>query len=409
MIKKLFRRSSRAASIPDYVDTLDGFRAIATFLVLIFHYWQQSWVTMELNLGFVSIDFTPIVSMGSLGVELLFVLSGFCLYYPLAVHPERKLHPGQYAWKRFSRILPTYFLCVIIATVYQIGKMDPATLREQFIGNMTLTQMSTQSLSYNRLNGALWSIAIEAQFYLLFPFLLKLFKKKPNWVMLGACLIGETWRWYLREIDHSKINWLMNQLPGMIDVYVGGMLAAHITAQLKRTLTDDQQRQLAPAFTVATIMFVMVFILVTMYIYPLRYRDIADNLSRLQMHTRKFVIVAFCGATCCSVMSCRWMHLLLGNPITRFVSTISYQVYMWHMWIALRLKDFRIPSYATERPMDDPAWRWPYMVLCCALTLIVAVLMTYCVERPVNRFLLKRAPRWARPRRRRTHSEVSHE
>lgn len=227
--------------------------------------------------------------------------------------------------------------------------------------------------------------------------------------MLGACIIGETWRWYLREIDHSQINWLMNQLPGMIDVYVGGMLAAHITAQLKRTLTDDQQRQLAPAFTVATIMFVMVFILVTMYIYPLRYRDIADNLSRLQMHTRRFVIVAFCGATCCSVMSCRWMHLLLGNPITRFVSTISYQVYMWHMWIALRLKDFRIPGYATERPMDDLAWRWPYMALCCALTLIVAIFMTYCVERPVNRFLLKRAPRWAKPRRKRTHSEASHE
>jgi len=410
LISNLFRRNSRAATIPDYVDTLDGFRAAATFLVLIFHYWQQSWVSMVLKIGPVSIDFTPIVSIGSLGVELLFILSGFCLYYPLAMHPERKLHAGQYAWKRFSRILPTYFLCVIIASVYQIGKMDPAILREQFIGNMTLTQMSTQSLSYNRLNGALWSIAIEAQFYLLFPFLLPLFKKKPYWVMLGAFAIGETWRWYLREIDHSQINWLMNQLPGMIDVYVSGMLAAHIAAQLKRILTDDQQRQLRPAFTVATIMFIMVFVLVTMYIYPLRYRDIADNLSRLQMHTRKFVVVAFSGAMCCSVLSCRWMHLLFGNPVTRFVSTISYQVYMWHMWIALRLKDFRIPDYVTERPMDDPAWRWPYMVLCCALSLIVAVFMTYCVEKPVNRFLLAHAPRWAKPKKKkRPRPEVIHE
>lgn len=412
MIASFLRRHSRAATIPDYVDTLDGFRAIATFLVLIFHYWQQSWVSMVLHIGPVSIDFTPIVSMGSLGVELLFILSGFCLYYPLAMHPERRLHPGQYTWKRFARILPTYFLCVIVASAYQIGKMHPDILREQFIGNMTLTQMMTPGLAYNRLNGALWSIAIEAQFYLLFPFLLPLFKKKPYWVMLGAFLIGETWRWYLRDIDHSQINWLMNQLPGMIDVYVSGMLAAHIAATLKRTLSDDQQRELRPMFTIATIMFILVFILVTMYIYELRYRDLPDNLSRLQMHTRKFVIVAFSGATCCSVMSCRWMHLLFGNPITRFVSTISYQVYMWHMWIALRLKDFRIPDYVTERPMDDPAWRWPYMVLCCWLSLGVAVFMTYCVEKPVNKLLLAHAPRWAKPKtkkKKRKAAEVIHE
>lgn len=395
----IFKRNSRAATIPDYVDTLDGFRAAATFLVLIFHYWQQSWVTMKLDLFGLTIDFTPIVSIGSLGVELLFVIGGFCLYYPLAMHPERRLHIGQYAYKRFVRILPTYFICVIVASVYQIGRMDSATLWEQFVGNMTLTQMSTPSLAYNRLNGVLWSIAIEAQFYLIFPFLLKLFRKKPYWVMAGAFLIGETWRWYLRDVDHSQINWLMNQLPGMIDVYVSGMLAAHIVAQLKHTLTEEQQTSLRPTFTLAAVGFIMLYVLVTMYIYPLRYREVADNLSRLQMHTRKFVMIAFSGAVCCSAMSCRWMHVLLGNPITRFVSTISYQVYLWHMWIALRLKDFRIPDYAAERPMDDPAWRWPYMVLCCALTLIAAVFMTYCVEHPVSKFCLSHAPRWAKPKK----------
>ena len=46
--------NARARSIPDYVDTLDGFRAIATLLVLIFHYWQQSWVSMVVHIGPVS-------------------------------------------------------------------------------------------------------------------------------------------------------------------------------------------------------------------------------------------------------------------------------------------------------------------------------------------------------------------
>ena len=242
--------------------------------------------------------------------------------------------------------------------------------------------------------------AREAQFYVVFPLLAKAFKKQPLWVMLGAFLIGETWRWYLREIDHSRINWLMNQLPGMIDVYVSGMLAAHIVAQLKHTLSEEQQKGMQPIFTIGTIMFVLVYALVTMYVFSLRYRDLPDNLSILQMHTRKFVIVAFSGAICCSALSCRWMHLLLGNPITRFVSTISYQVYLWHMWIGLRLKDFNIPASSNPaRPMDDLEWRWPYMVLCCVLTLIASVFMTYCFERPVSKSCLAHAPRWATPKK----------
>ena len=392
--------NARTRTIPDYIDTLDGFRAIAAFLVMMFHFWQQSWVTMAVKIGPVKLDFSSAVSMGGLGVELLFILSGFCLYYPLAMHPERKLNIGSYVWKRCVRILPSYLLCVIICSLYQIGRLDNGLLVNQFIGNMTLTQMSTASLAYNHLNPVLWSLAIEAQFYVVFPLLAKAFKKQPLWVMLGAFLIGETWRWYLREIDHSRINWLMNQLPGMIDVFVSGMLAAHIAATVKRTLGEEQQKALVPMFTAALVMFFMVYLFATDYIQQHRYDDIADNLSRLQMYTRKFVIIAFSGCVLTSVFSCRWVHRLLGNPVTRFVSVISYQLYLWHMWICLRLKDFRIPSYTTERPMDDMAWRMPYLLLSIALSLLVAILMTYCFERPVTRYLAAHMPRWAKEKRR---------
>lgn len=390
--------NARSRSIPDYVDTLDGFRALAAFLVMMFHYWQQSWVGMAIRIGPVTLDFTPIVSIGSLGVELLFVLSGFCLYYPLAMHPERRLHLGQYVYKRAVRILPTYLLCVLICAAYQIGRMDPSVLREQFIGNMTLTQMTTQALSYNQLNGVLWSIAIEAQFYVLFPLLLPLFRKKPYWTALGAFLIAEGCRAYLRDFAPDKaVFFYTNQLPPMLDAFVGGMLSAHVAALLKRALTKEQKRALRPALTLAAIAFFMLYILSTMYIYPLRYRDALNNLSILQLHVRKFVILGFAGAIACSVMSCRWMHRLLGNPITRFASTISYQLYLWHMWIALRLKDFHIPPYAAQTPMDDPAWRLPYLLTCIALSLTAATLITYFIERPIARACLNHAPRWARP------------
>ena len=70
----------RARDIPNYLDTLDGFRALATVMVLLFHYWQQSWVSFSwrLQLGSYTLNLSiePWITSGSLGVEMLFILRG---------------------------------------------------------------------------------------------------------------------------------------------------------------------------------------------------------------------------------------------------------------------------------------------------------------------------------------------
>lgn len=387
------KQNDRRRAIPDYVDTLDGFRALAACLVMLFHYWQQSWLSMVIHIGSWSIDLTPIVSIGSMGVELLFVLSGFCLYYPLAMHPQRRLHVGQYIYKRLTRILPMYILCVLIGAAYQVGKLSDAALKTQLIADLTLTQMMTKTASAGRINGVLWSIAIEAQFYVLFPIILPLFRKKPYLVSCIAFVIAEGLRMVLRDfMPENAVFFYTNQLFPMLDAFVGGMLSAHIAAAFKRTLNKDQKRALSAAFTVGTIGFFMLYILSTMYIYPQRYDDTLNNLSILQLHVRKFVILGFCGSIACSTLSRPWMHHLLGNPVTRYLSTISYQLYLWHIWIALRLKEWHIPAYSTERAMDDASWRLPYWLLSIGLSLAAATLLTYGLERPLARFFAKHMP-----------------
>ena len=124
------RLSARARSIPNYLDTLDGFRAAATLLVLLFHYWQQSWVgySWQVRLGTytLNINLEPWIITGGLGVEILFLLSGFCLFYPLAMNPEREFNAREFAYKRFVRILPSYYLCFLVgaggaAGVHAVG------------------------------------------------------------------------------------------------------------------------------------------------------------------------------------------------------------------------------------------------------------------------------------------------
>ena len=392
------KRPTRAESIPDYVDTLDGFRAMAACLVLAFHYWQQSWIGLSFKVFGYRIDLSNIVTNGAFGVELLFMLSGFCLYLPLAMHPERRLSLGNYVYKRAVRILPSYFLCVIVSAATLIGQLEPAVLREQFIGNMTLTQMMTPALAYNRINGVLWSIAIEVQFYVIFPLLVIPFRKKPWWVMVAAFAVSEGLRLYLRDVNYDAISFWMNQLPAMLDVFVAGMLAGHVVALLRHNLDESRQRALGPAFAMGVVVCLMLVLLAMVHVGTPRYRDMPENLSRLRMTVRKYLVAGFAGAIVCSVPAARWVHGMLGNRVARFLSGISYQLYLWHMFFGLRLKAWRIPAYATERPMDDVTWRLPYLLLCLGLSLATSVILTYGFERPIARFAMKHIPRWAKPK-----------
>ena len=400
--------SRRARDIPNYLDTLDGFRAAATIMVLLFHYWQQSWVGVSWNVQLgahtFNISLEPWITSGSLGVEILFLLSGFCLFYPLAMNPNRPFNAREFAYKRFVRIMPSYYLCFLVGALLYMGCTPWASLRSyqmsdrewwyHFIGGLFFGETATPRMFTNPFNGVLWSLPIEMEFYLLFPLILRAFKKRPTLVMVCAFVVGESWRFYLRSVDSSNIVFLMNQLPGMIDVFVGGMYSAWLTGRIKHALDEKQLKSLAPVFTMLTIGFVMFFWLDQMLMNASR--SAPGGTAVAQMNLRKYNIIALGLAVMSSAFSNGWLRLIFGNPFTRFISTISYQLYMWHMLVALRFKEWHIPPYTIPEgqsyPMNDEAWRWPYFMISLVVSLIVATLLTYCFERPVSRALTRRKP-----------------
>ena len=125
------------------------------------------------------------------------------------------------------------------------------------------------------------------------------------------------------------------------------------------------------------------------YRFVNRYDDIPENTTRLELTMRAFISLGSCMALVGCAFPNRLARACLGNRLARFLGGISYQVYMWHMFIALRLKELRIPNYTTERAMDDLAWRPKYVLLSLILTMIVSVAMTYLAERPLSKLLLK--------------------
>ena len=95
----------------NHIDVLDGVRAIAILIVVWFHFWQQSWLMPII--GDFNIDWIP--RNGALLVDMMILLSGFCLFLPHArsmVYGEQTPAASTFYIKRAARIMPSYYLSV---------------------------------------------------------------------------------------------------------------------------------------------------------------------------------------------------------------------------------------------------------------------------------------------------------
>ncbi len=125
------------------------------------------------------------ISEGWLGVPLFFVLSGFCIHYSTMKRaPKEAFRTGDFYWRRFLRIYPAYFVCVLICTA-----LAPWLSPKYFNGWQVITHLlmihNFIKMTFGGLNGPLWSLGVESQFYLLYPFLLLFMRRRLSW---GQCL-----------------------------------------------------------------------------------------------------------------------------------------------------------------------------------------------------------------------------
>ena len=99
-----------------HIDVLDGIRAFAILVVCWLHIWQVNWLMPILNTPALSflridrIDIDWIPRTGSMMVNMLIFLSGFCLYLPYArntVYGDRIPDTKTFVKKRVARIIPS--------------------------------------------------------------------------------------------------------------------------------------------------------------------------------------------------------------------------------------------------------------------------------------------------------------
>ncbi|MFI7132816.1 acyltransferase family protein [Nonomuraea sp. NPDC050153] len=163
---------------------LDGLRGLAALFVVLHHCWLLSFPGFPVN------DapwWTGWLLYGHFAVVVFIVLSGFSLAISPARTGWRLGGIPTFLNRRAWRILPPYwaalaFSLVIAWTVIpQPGQQTPTGQSALIYGLLLQDVFGSPSP-----NGALWSIAVEAQLYLVFPLMLLVLRKMGAAVMLGA-------------------------------------------------------------------------------------------------------------------------------------------------------------------------------------------------------------------------------
>lgn len=378
------------APSPKRIPELDGLRVLLVFIVSWYHIWQQSWLTP--HVGRYSLDF--LVRAGYMPVDGTILLSGFLLFLPYARSmlmgepvPDRR----SFYRKRVMRIVPSFYfitLVMLLAVALPFG-LYPTVQRlvKDVFMHLTFTfTFDPATYISTPIGVASWTLAIELQAYLLFPFLARAVLRRPVPALLA--MVGAAWLWRGWCMwSMTDYNMVVNQLPSFLDVYALGMAAALVYVRLTQLYPKAKRPVLWQLLATAAVCACVWG--VSEILHAQASAGTSGNLQAWQMIHRFPFAAAVALLALALPFTVLPLRKLMGNRVMTFLAGISMNYYLWHQNLAVHLKRLGIPSSAYELPNQagDRPWQYQYTFLCFALSLVVAILATYLVEKPCARLM----------------------
>ncbi|MBH1987233.1 MAG: acyltransferase [Burkholderiales bacterium] len=210
-----------AALASTRIGGLDFLRAVAVALVLIGH----------------SVEGHPVLgpwvgSLSGLGVKVFFVLSGFLITKLILaeISSRGRLGFGGFYRRRLARLMPAFYLylAVVIGILWWRDKPIPW---EAIVASIFYVTNYYQAFTGAESNvvAHCWSLAVEEQFYLLWPLLLVFVLRRGGSLVVTLCAIIVAvwcWRWYLTLHVGASVDYLYRALDTRADELAVGCLVA---------------------------------------------------------------------------------------------------------------------------------------------------------------------------------------
>jgi len=313
-----------------YYPALDGLRGLAILLVVVYH-----------NFGFINYS-----SFGWLGVDLFFVLSGFLITDILLQTLGKRNFLKNFYLRRVLRIFPLYYLCLILFLII-IPRFELLPDSNYYVANQAWLWSYLQNWLYifrgndNTVSlHHLWSLAVEEQFYLVWPLVILLFRKpKYLMVLLVLMLVGVMalrlwiWTYDVSDLSYYKL-YTFTRIDGLC---IGCMIA--VMRRINLSFLKKYTSLIILFFAVINFAF---FFINRSYQFSFPYLALVG-------YTTFAVIFGLLVNEAVSGHS-RLINQVFSLRPLRFLGRISYGLYIFHWPLYLLLRRWLEPRLTGEMP-----------------------------------------------------------
>lgn len=344
----------------DRLNNFDLIRLIAAIQVVLWHGIEHLHI---------KVPEVVLLILGSFpGVPIFFVVSG----YLVTASYRRSDSYGQYLRNRALRIFPGLWVCFIltflsIAWVYGLSEAGLSDISKWIIPNIfgvSHTPSFLRNFATGSVNGSLWTIPVELQFYLILPFMVVFLAQSiPRWMLTFSIFLIIS-NVYLHLIREESSYWVTNlavrALPVWLYMFMIGMLL-----EFRRDLV---QKFMANRFE----FWFAAYTIFTFAAHVAGFNTTGNTISPL-------LIIPLAGLVISAAYSYRTAASLLLKH-----NDISYGVYLYHMPI--------INIIVMTRPDFMNGFG---LALCIVLTGLAATMSWALIEKPVLRRKVVSRPKFA--------------
>lgn len=343
-----------------YIPAIDGIRAISILLVLFSHAGLQN------------------IIPGNLGVLIFFVISGFLITRLMIV--EVKTHGTlslkAFYLRRIFRLMPAMLVYLAVfgsACVYFFGA--EITTMHIVSGIFYFANYYQVYVGYPDYSPVpiLWSLSVEEHYYIVFPFIMLLFRKDPKrmiiW-LLSAVVAVLAWRFYVYAKCESNTGWPYCGLPTDMRFHTTTTIVDCIFYGSLLALTLHYAREGAFRLLLgpAALLSAGMVLLATLIIRDPFFRE-----------TIRFTIQSLCVAVL--IMNVLYSSFalprtVLCNPVLIYIGKLSYSLYLMHFGVLNIIHGF-------EQKGLLPAHSAATTVLYLAASLGCAALSYHYIEQPM--------------------------
>lgn len=339
---------------------LDGLRALAVTAVIAQHY-------------------KVLVGGAGYGVHLFFVLSGFLITRILLVERENVETLGitrvrafrQFYARRMLRIFPLYYFVVLAGIalgVRNAREYAPWLLTYTFNLKMAVEGSVIEPFTH------FWSLAIEEQYYLVWPWLILLLpRRRLATAAVITAAIAPLFRLYLAltgQFGGPRDLWAYVGTPTALDsLGIGSLIAILMSRESSAQMLRRSMEWIVPVFALALV--------VVLEVIPHRV------IHHVFLDTAAAAFFAWVIYTASGGFGGITGKILAAAPLV-FIGKISYGIYVYHPYVPAVMS--RIAKhFGVVLPIEG----WVAALFYTSLTIAVATVSWYAFERPINRLKKK--------------------